>query len=126
MCGTSYGREECFGSGHAALALRQDWQQQLNRTATELGARSVRFHGIFDDDVGIVRSVSSSDGTIQWVLCTHTPPPSFSLSTNTKERARVTQVWRVNVCVCMQIQLDQLGHDLRRHCGCWHEAVRGA
>lgn len=46
------GREECVGSGHAALALRSDWQQQLARTSRDLGVKRVRFHGILDDDVG--------------------------------------------------------------------------
>ena len=43
-----------FGSGHAALGLRKDWQQQLLRASTELGLRGVRQHGLLDDDIGIV------------------------------------------------------------------------
>jgi hypothetical protein len=43
-----------FGSGHAALGLRADWQQQLRRASTELGLRGVRQHGLLDDDIGIV------------------------------------------------------------------------
>jgi xylan 1,4-beta-xylosidase len=41
-----------IGSGHAALALRADWQEQLRRCHTELGIRRVRFHGLLSDDVG--------------------------------------------------------------------------
>lgn len=46
--------ERCIGSGHAALALRADWQRQLLRCRRELGVERVRFHGILSDDVGIV------------------------------------------------------------------------
>lgn len=42
----------CVGSGHALLALRADWRRQLRRAREEIGVESVRFHGIFDDDVG--------------------------------------------------------------------------
>lgn len=44
--------EHTLGSGHAALALRGDWQAQLRRCHEELGTRHVRFHGILDDDLG--------------------------------------------------------------------------
>jgi xylan 1,4-beta-xylosidase len=44
--------EHTVGSGHATLALRNDWQQQLTRCHEELGFRYVRFHGILCDDVG--------------------------------------------------------------------------
>ena len=38
--------EHTVGSGHAALALRADWQAQLRRCHRELGFRHVRFHGL--------------------------------------------------------------------------------
>ncbi|CAN5897891.1 cellulase family glycosylhydrolase [soil metagenome] len=44
--------EHTVGSGHAPLALRADWQQQLRRAHEELGFRHVRFHGILSDDMG--------------------------------------------------------------------------
>ncbi|MGO4567667.1 beta-xylosidase [Rhizobium sp. 2YAF20] len=44
--------EHTVGSGHATLALRADWQQQLSLAHAELGFRHVRFHGILDDDMG--------------------------------------------------------------------------
>ncbi len=44
--------EHTVGSGHAALALRADWQAQLKRAHDELGMRHVRFHGILCDDMG--------------------------------------------------------------------------
>ena len=43
-----------FGSGHAAVGLRRDWQVALKRAADELGLRGVRQHGLLDDDIGIV------------------------------------------------------------------------
>jgi xylan 1,4-beta-xylosidase len=44
--------EHTVGSAHALLALRADWQAQLQRCHEELGFRHVRFHGILCDDVG--------------------------------------------------------------------------
>ncbi|MDQ4076484.1 MAG: hypothetical protein M3220_09590 [Chloroflexota bacterium] len=38
--------EHTVGSGHAPLALRADWQAQLERCHRELGFRHVRFHGL--------------------------------------------------------------------------------
>ena len=44
--------EHTVGSGHAILALRADWQEQLRRCHDELGFRYVRFHGLLSDDLG--------------------------------------------------------------------------
>ncbi len=44
--------EHTIGSGHATLALRADYQQQLARCRRELGFEHVRFHGILSDDMG--------------------------------------------------------------------------
>jgi len=41
--------EHTIGSGHAALALRADWQTQLARSHRELGVQHVRFHGLLSD-----------------------------------------------------------------------------
>jgi xylan 1,4-beta-xylosidase len=41
--------EHTVGSGHAALALRADWQRQLLRCHQELGVQHVRFHGLLSD-----------------------------------------------------------------------------
>lgn len=43
-----------FGSGHAALTLRTDWQGHLKQAVSALGLQGVRYHGIFDDDMGPV------------------------------------------------------------------------
>lgn len=44
----------CVGSGHAALALRSDYQQLLKKACHELGFQRVRFHGILSDDMQVV------------------------------------------------------------------------
>jgi xylan 1,4-beta-xylosidase len=44
--------ERCVGSGHAALCLRADWQDQLRSAHEDLGFERVRFHGILSDDMG--------------------------------------------------------------------------
>ena len=46
--------ENTVGSCHAPLALRADWQAQLNRCHSELGFQYVRFHGLLSDDVGVL------------------------------------------------------------------------
>ncbi|MGQ9779433.1 MAG: GH39 family glycosyl hydrolase [Bacillota bacterium] len=45
--------EECVGSGHATLALREDWRRQLKKCRDELGFKRVRFHGLLNDDMGV-------------------------------------------------------------------------
>ena len=47
--------ELCVGSCHATTALREDYRIQLARCARELGFRYVRFHGIFDDDMSVMK-----------------------------------------------------------------------
>jgi len=48
--------EHTVGSGRALLALRADWQSQLQRCHDELGFRHVRFHGLLSDDMGTLIS----------------------------------------------------------------------
>lgn len=45
--------EECVGSCHAATALREDWRRQMKKCREELGFKSVRFHGVFNDDMSV-------------------------------------------------------------------------
>jgi xylan 1,4-beta-xylosidase len=45
--------EQMFGSGHAVLALRENYRKDLNEVHDQVGMRYVRFHGIFDDEVGV-------------------------------------------------------------------------
>ena len=44
--------EHTVGSGHAPLALRADWQQQLRECRDQLGIRYTRFHGLLCDEMG--------------------------------------------------------------------------
>ena len=48
----------CVGSGHALLALRTDYTQQLRFIHDTLGIRQVRFHGIFCDDMRTCNDLS--------------------------------------------------------------------
>ena len=45
--------EQTFGSGRAILALRQDYRDDLRTVKRATQFKSVRFHGIFMDDVGL-------------------------------------------------------------------------
>ena len=45
--------EEMFGSGHAILALRQSYRRDLKAVKRVTGFQYVRFHGIFDREVGL-------------------------------------------------------------------------
>jgi len=53
--------ERCVGSGHALLALRQDWRHQLKKAHDKLGMERVRFHGIFDDDLSAYQNESGQN-----------------------------------------------------------------
>ncbi len=47
--------EQMFGSGRAVLALRDDYRKDLDAVHQATGFRYVRFHGIFDREVGLVQ-----------------------------------------------------------------------
>ena len=46
--------EQMFGSGRAVLALRDDYRKDIDAVHAATGFQYVRFHGIFDRDVGVV------------------------------------------------------------------------
>jgi xylan 1,4-beta-xylosidase len=48
----------CLGAGRANEALRADWQEHFREAVDVLGARSVRFHGIFHDDMFVYRTAN--------------------------------------------------------------------
>ena len=56
--------EHTVGSGHAPIALRADWQQQLRRCQSELGFRYVRFHELLSDDVGYLMELANGVITV--------------------------------------------------------------
>ena len=45
--------EKTFGSGRAILSLRDDYRKNLDTVHEATGFESIRFHGIFMDDVGL-------------------------------------------------------------------------
>jgi len=49
-----HGWEKFFGSGRAALVLRAHYQDDLSIMKAATGIEYVRFHGLLDDDVGLV------------------------------------------------------------------------
>jgi len=46
----------CVGAGRANEALRADWQEHFREAVDVLGARYVRFHGLFHDDMFVYRA----------------------------------------------------------------------
>jgi xylan 1,4-beta-xylosidase len=45
--------EQMFGSGRAILSLRDSYREDLRTVKFATGFQSIRFHGIFDDEVGL-------------------------------------------------------------------------
>ncbi|HWG66457.1 MAG TPA: glycosyl hydrolase family 39 [Rhodanobacteraceae bacterium] len=56
--------EQMFGSGRAVLSLRDDYRRDLDVVHRATGFGYVRFHGIFDDDAGLVQK--DKDGKITY------------------------------------------------------------
>ena len=52
-----------FGSGHAKLTLRSDWQQHAAQAVKELGMQGVRYHGLYDDDMTVVVPAVAGGGS---------------------------------------------------------------
>jgi xylan 1,4-beta-xylosidase len=64
--GTSFPHfwEQMFGSGRAVLSLRDDYRKDLDAVHAATGFEYVRFHGILDDDVGLVNR--DGDGKVSY------------------------------------------------------------
>ncbi len=45
--------ENCAGSDRTVVGLRQQWREDLVRARRDMGMKSVRCHGLFDDEMGI-------------------------------------------------------------------------
>ncbi|MGB5851259.1 MAG: glycosyl hydrolase family 39 [Rhodanobacter sp.] len=56
--------ETMFGSGRASLSLRDDYRKDLDAVRAATGFSYIRFHGIFDHDVGMVNR--EPDGSIRY------------------------------------------------------------
>lgn len=56
--------EECVGSDRAAITLRESWRRDMERAQSELGVKRVRFHGIFNDELGVMtKTIQRRSGT---------------------------------------------------------------
>ncbi|MDE2442366.1 MAG: hypothetical protein KGP14_15220, partial [Betaproteobacteria bacterium] len=59
--------EECIGSDRAAITLRESWRDDIALARRELGIKRVRFHGIFNDELGVeARSLVNASGSINF------------------------------------------------------------
>jgi len=56
----------CVGAGRANEGLRADWQRQLLRAHTDCGFRYIRFHGLFDDDMGVYQEDKQGHPVYNW------------------------------------------------------------
>jgi xylan 1,4-beta-xylosidase len=56
----------CVGAGRANEGLRADWQRQLRRAHAECGFRYIRFHGLFDDDMGVYQEDKQGHPVYNW------------------------------------------------------------
>lgn len=56
--------EKCVGSCHAYTALRADYREQLKKVHDELGFEYVRFHGLFNDDMCVLKKKWNPDPTV--------------------------------------------------------------
>ncbi|MEN8662511.1 MAG: GH39 family glycosyl hydrolase [Lentimonas sp.] len=54
----------CVGAGRAAEALRTSWMEQMELVHRECGFETVRFHGLFHDDMFVYRE--NEDGSITY------------------------------------------------------------
>lgn len=45
--------EECVGSDRAVVGLREQWLSDLDVVKKAIGIKSVRFHGLFNDEMGV-------------------------------------------------------------------------
>jgi xylan 1,4-beta-xylosidase len=58
--------EQMFGSGRAILSLRESYRRDLARMTSATGIRYVRFHAIFDDEVGVYSEDAQGRPVYNW------------------------------------------------------------
>lgn len=58
----------CIGSCHAATALRESYREQLKTLQRDIGFRYIRFHGLFNDDMGVIRRSLFGDYVLSFTL----------------------------------------------------------
>jgi xylan 1,4-beta-xylosidase len=57
---------ECVGAGRAAEGLRAEWQRQLQLCKDEIGFKSIRFHGLLSDDMGVYSETRDGQPRYNW------------------------------------------------------------
>jgi xylan 1,4-beta-xylosidase len=57
---TDYCWQECIGNDHARQIIRSDFAEDLKTVHDELGIKSVRFHGIFCDDMLTIQNLGET------------------------------------------------------------------
>jgi len=55
--------KQCVGSGHATLALREDYRRYLTQAHHDIGFKYVRFHAVLDDDMSTYTIVNGKAQT---------------------------------------------------------------
>src|ERR1700744_4737552 len=70
--------EQTFGSGRAILSLRGDYRKDLRTVKEATGFDSVRFHGIFNDDVGLYDPNATTQNPGQAVVVANAGTYNFS------------------------------------------------
>jgi len=58
--------DRMFGSGRAILTLRESWRRDLAAVKTATQLDYIRFHGIFDDEVGVYNEDSQGRPVYNW------------------------------------------------------------
>lgn len=58
--------EQMFGSGRAILSLRDSYRRDLRLMKSATGIRYVRFHAIFDDEVGVYNEDAQGRPVYNW------------------------------------------------------------
>jgi xylan 1,4-beta-xylosidase len=57
---------QCVGAGRAAEGLRAGWQQQLKLCEEEIGFKSIRFHGLLNDEMGVYSESGNGVPRYNW------------------------------------------------------------
>ncbi|MBM7564246.1 GH39 family glycosyl hydrolase [Paenibacillus sacheonensis] len=57
----------CVSTGRANTLLRSDHQMHLDRGGKECGFQYLRFHGLFDDDMGVYREDKDGNPIYSWM-----------------------------------------------------------
>lgn len=63
--------KECVGSGRAIQALRKEWLDDLKFIKQTCGFKSVRFHGLLNDEVGLCRDTCNGEYNLNYLYIDH-------------------------------------------------------